>query len=332
MKTALVFSLRDNKLLPESYSQVFRSMLRALSRELSPQIINESCHINDIDADAVIFFDPHSTHLIKIDGIEDSSVLKYEFMDDPHQIEMFGLHKTTGIKFQKLGAGGRIRRALTRGIDYIICPHKESYYKYFGPYLNDKSEDMLVWFPCAPDQKYFTNRSLPLRNRRPEILANGATWAFETYHPYRFRYWAFQQPEVTFIPHYIKDQNVPSGILYPRFLAGYAGALALCEAHVCPKHMEIPLAGCLCFVQKIDEYMELGFEDQKNCITINQENFSERLNHFLKNPSAYQDIADAGRRLVEENYTASHFAGFIRRHIERNLKQKERTRILSPVG
>lgn len=320
LKYAIVYNPRDHKLISDSYSQTFRGMLLALIEKLKPHHITSSCSVKDVDADVVIFFDPHSTHLVLIKGIADSNKLKYEFMDDPHQIEMFGRHKTTNITFQKLGAGGRIRRALNRNIDYIICPHKESYFKYLSPYLDGKAEEKLVWFPCAPDLKYFINRSTPISKRKPQLLANGATWAFPTFYPYEFRRWAFQQPEVTYVSHYIKDQKTPSGIQYPQFLGTYAGALALSEAHVCPKHLEIPMAGSICFVQHIAEYKELGFEDWKNCIVVNKENFSSKAQHFLKNVGDYQEIADAGRRLAENNYTATHFAQYIKRHAESVLR------------
>lgn len=331
MKTAIVYNPRDHKLIPESYSQTFRGMILALIKELKPQHITSSCSVKDIDADVIIFFDPHSTHVVMIDGIKESSKLKYEFMDDPHQIEMFGRHKTTGITFQKLGAGGRIKRSLSRGIDYIICPHKTMYYRYFGPYLGSDAKEMLVWFPCAPSLKHFVNRNISLVERRYGVLANGATWAFPTFHPYELRRWAFAQPEVTFVEHYIKNQYVPHGASYPAFLAHYAGALALCESQLCPKHLEIPLAGCVCFAQEIDEYRELGFKDGINCVFVTKKNFSKAITDFKNHVQDYQCIASTGRSLVENNYTAAHFAEFVRGHIERNLKQKEKGfRILSP--
>lgn len=329
MKTAIVYNPKDHKLIPESYSQTFRNMILALIKELKPQHITKSCSVKDIDADAIIFFDPHSTHVIKIDGVVESSKLKYEFMDDPHQIEMFGRHGTTGITFQKLGAGGRIKRALNRGIDYIICPHKTTYYRYFSPYLDGRAEKMLVWFPCAPSLKYFVNRNTPLVDRKHEVLANGATWAFPTFYPYRLRSWGFAQPEIEFVPHYIRNKDVPHGISYPAFLGRYAGALALCEDQLCPKHLEIPLAGCLCFAQELDEYRELGFKDGINCVLINKKNFSKTITDFKNHVQDYQHIASTGKSLVENNYTAAYFADFIRGHIEQRLNSKK---ILSPGG
>lgn len=320
MKTAIVYNPKDHKLIPESYSQTFRGMILALIKELKPQHVTSSCSVKDIDADVIIFFDPHSTHVIKIDGIRESSKIKYEFMDDPHQVEMFGRHKTTNITFQKLGAGGRIKRALSRDINYIICPHKIMYYRYFEPYLGGTAKEMLVWFPCAPNLKYFVNHRTLLVERRHEVLANGATWASPPFCPYEFRSWAFTQPEVTFVTHYIKNQDVPHGASYPAFLSGYAGALALCESQICPKHLEIPLAGCLCFAQDIDEYKDLGFKDGVNCIFVDKKNFSKRITDFKNHVQDYQQIASTGRSLVENNYTATHFAKFIKRHAESKLK------------
>lgn len=313
----------DNKLLPQSYSQTYRQMFLALIERLNPQHITKDCSAKDIDADAIIFFDPHSTHHIQIRGLREHPAIKYEFMDDPHQIGMTGVHLTTGVKFTKLGAGSRINRIMQRGIEYIICPHKAGFFWYFRPYLGTQANNMLVHFPCAPSISGKDDN--PLSERKNEVLANGATRAPLWFPAYKFRKWAFKQPEVSLVEHYIENKDTPCGDKYSEFLGQYAGVLALADTYVCPKHLQIPLAGCVCFVQESPEYRSLGFRDYGNCVYINKSNFKKRITHFLDNIDNYQHIADAGRKLVENNYTAEHFARYINNHIKEKIHEKRRS-------
>jgi len=328
MKLALIYDKEDRKLTEASYSQCYRNQWLALINEFEEvQHIHSSCSAKDIEADVIIFYDVHSCHHLKIDGIEKHPAIKYEYLNDPHQIEWVGVYTTTGQKFFKLGAGGRSQRIYDRGIDFVICPNKEQYYRFLGPYLPE-AEKMLVYFPLTSIVEKYNPL---LIDRKGVALANGCTWSYPWFPCYDFRKWAFEQKEVEFVRHYVKEKSTPHGKDYLRFLSGYAGALALCSKYVCPKYLEIPAAGCLCFAQDIDEYRELGFKDGVSCILVTKKNFSKTINDFKNNIQDYQHIASTGRSLVENNYTAAHFARFIRRHIEGNLKQKEKGfRILSP--
>jgi len=319
MKIAMVYNPKAHKLLPDTYSLAIRTMALALIREFKPQHIIEGCSADDIEADVIIFFDPHSSHHIQIDGIARHPAIKYEFMDDPHQVTMFGVHTTTGVKFMKLGVGARIHRALKRGVRYIISPHKQTFYRFFAPYLGSDTEKMLVWFPFTPPSPDPVALVLPpLRDRYHEVLANGATKCADWLHAYDFRKWAFSHPEVTFVPHHIQNPDTPKGLHYYDLLIKYAGALALCDIQVCPKHLEMPLAGCLTFMQELEDLKEMGFKDYENCIFVNRKNFERKVVSFKAHPGAYQYIADAGRELVKSKYTPEHFAEFIRKHIEEN--------------
>jgi len=333
MKTAIVYNPNAHKLRPDSYSQTFRDMLLALIREFKPQHITEGCSAKDIDADMIIFFDPHSTHHIEIDGIENHGAIKYEFMDDPHQVTMFGQHITTGVKFLKLGAGARIHRAYKRGINFIISPHKQSYYRFFGPYLGEDADRMLVWFPPAPESLKDRGITVPpiYPNRKLGVLANGALKSASWLGAYDFRKRVFSSPLVSFIPHCIEQPSEYKGKDYYKLPLQYAGALALCDIQLCPKHVELPMAGCLTFVQPIDDVMEMGFVHYKNCIYIYHKTFEDEIQRFLscmREPGYtaikefYKRIANAGRELVENKYTAKHFAKFIRKHYEKVVNPK----------
>jgi hypothetical protein len=311
MKLALVYNPLDNKLQPSSYCSVFRGMFDALVTRFETQHVTADCSAADIDADLIFFFDPHSSHHITIDGIRNHPAIKMEYWNDPHQVEVEGMYKSTGLNVHKLGHEQRLRRADARGIDFIVSPVKYAFYRYFKPFWSDADIDKrLLYFPTAPS---FEPGKTPLNKRMHEVVANGATWGDEINRGYTFRRWAYKQEYVFPVPHTVKNKKTPKGENYGAYLETFAGALALCDVFPVVKYFEIPMAGCVCFAQFHEEYHELGFNDLQNCIFVNAANFEKRVRHFLEaeDITLYQDIATAGRKLIENNYTAKHFANFI---------------------
>ena len=71
------------------------------------------------------------------------------------------------------------------------------------------------------------------------------------------------------------------------------------------------MAGSLVFAEYHKEYEECGFRDFRTCLYVNKDTLESRVKDFLAQPEAYQQIADAGKELMETRYTAAHFADFI---------------------
>jgi len=322
VKTLIIYDRNYHKLTVDSYSQSYRRQLLALISRFSEGggTVVELCHDDYIalePADVIIFYDPHSTHHAIIDGIEDHPAVKYEYFDDPHQREMLGVHNQTGQHIHKLGARQRIERALDRGVSFIICPYYNAFYRFLAPYCVNE-QPQLVHFPISPDVTLFSQRSVPLIDRRLSVLANGSVNTADSL--YDFRRWAFCRPNVTRIEHSVRANSTPSGIQYPdELLAKFAGALALADYQAVPKYFEMPLAGCVTFMQWNHDAYLAGFRDYVNCVFVEKSNFDERIKHFLNHIIDYQSIADQGRRLVELNYTAQHFAQAIYNHARSHL-------------
>jgi len=317
MKLALIFDIKDRKLLKTAYSQTYRDMFMSLYHRFDEvQCVNKSCSAKDIEADCIIFFDVHSTHDITIDGLKDHKAVKYTFFNDPHQQAQMCRYPD-GHKVRKLGARERIERMRKRDINYIICPYKDGYYRWIAPYVGSDADDILLWFPVAPNKDKFTNASRLLVDRKCSILANGATWEGKETWGYDFRRWAFKRPNIYRVNHCILRPEVPSAGQYPNFLSKFAGALALTGVYVVPKYLEIPLAGCLCFAEYLPNYDEMGFRDGIHCIFVDKDNFDSIIVDFLKDPAQYQSITDAGRKHAEDNWTSQHFADYIYKHAEK---------------
>lgn len=310
MRLTLIYDPECPKLRLDAYSQCYRDMFLALQRRFGDvQHVTKNCSACDIDGDVVIFYDIHSSHHIEIDGIANHKSVKYEYFNDPWQPEFEGKYKD-GTPVHKLNPEQRSLRAIKRNIDFIICPYENLYWRFISPYLGER----LVWFPIAPDDSRFI--CPPLSQREPEVLWNGAAWGGQAgFHPYEFRMWAINRDGITKAVHSIANPDTPAGLKYPEFLARYAGALALCDTHICPKYSEIPMAGCVCFAQELYDYKKMGFKDMESCVFVTKGNFDGRISDFKNNIQDYQMIADGGREIMKK-YTADKFAEYIYGHAD----------------
>lgn len=316
-KLAIVYNPLDNKMRDDTYSYIYRGMFDALISEFNPVHITKDCHANTIDADCILFWDVNSCHHIEIKGLANHPSLKMEYMSDPFQGEFVGMYRKYQMPVHKLNAKQRVYRALDRGVSKIIMSNKEGYFKHFEPILKEKADKMLCYFPHAP---WFPARKLPLLARHQKVLANGEM--AEKGLGYDFRYWAFRRPNITYVKHYNHNHETPMGKNYGDFIKRWAGGLALDDWYPVPKYYEMPMAGCVTFMQYFREVEDLGFKDMESCIFVNKYNFDSRIKDFLNDIPSYQKIADKGRELMENHYTAKHFAKFIGERIESELQNR----------
>ena len=93
---------------------------------------------------------------------------------------------------------------------------------------------------------------------------------------------------------------------YPLLLQKYASSIAATTYHANVKYWEIPAAGCLTFMEVTEKNnaKHTGFIDNKTCVYINESNYVEKFNEFLKtrdNPK-WEKIASDGRKFALENF------------------------------
>lgn len=309
MKLAVVYNPQEPKLTPGAYSQTYRDMFDAvLARFESIQHVTQSASAADIEADVVLIYDLHSSYDITLDGLSAHRATVYTYLNDPHQLDEAVTYRG-GPTVQKLGAAKRCRRATQRGVQFVICPYRDGFERYLRPHLAAEIE--LFWFPPAPRPRRDV-QSL-LADREPAVLVNGHLWpGREGFRPYEFRRWAVQQPQSTTIKHAL-DGGAAAGALYQAFLSRYAGALAACDTYVVPKYLEIPLAGCVCFAQRHDEYTEMGFGHEHSAIFVDRDNYAAAIEAFVRCPQQYQAIADKGREIAGQ-WTATRFAEVLYEH------------------
>ena len=308
MRLALVYNPTDHKLSPDSYSWTYRSQFLAIQRRFECQHVITDCDSSSIEADAILFYDVHSSHHIIIRGISKHPAVKFEYFNDPHQVPFSGFYKD-GQPVRKLGDKERCQRALDRGVNYIICPYRDGFFRFLKPHLGTWGEKMLLWLPLAVDDRLFAFGETPLSKRKHEIINNGHTTAgryFPDY--YEFRNWAAKQPHINDIKHNIMGSEAQRGSKYGMWLSQYLGSLASCNYYPIPKYFEIPAAGCVPLVQHHIEYEDLGFTHGKNCLYVDKQNLNDICMAVKTSPAKYQHIATAGRKHVLDNFTTEHFA------------------------
>ena len=321
MKVALIYDVNDHNLSPSSYSQTYRHMLDALAEHDGWESVchlAEGCEVPK-DVDVIIIYDIHSSYHANVGDLANHKALKYTYFNDPHQTDMHGQYKD-GTQVHKLGARNRVARAKERGIDFIICPYTDGYNKFIARHVGKDADKRHFWFPVAPKVQDFDCK--PLAERKQGILGNGHLWeGIEGFRPYKFRNWAYRRENVDYVKHSISDNRVPNGNDFVEFLSNWQGGLALTDWYVVPKYLEIPLAGCVCFAQYHEDYKRMGFSDGLNYFEVGDGNFDSIVGSFVndyKNPY-YQEVADAGRELILNNYTAEHFAKAVFAHAKGNI-------------
>lgn len=91
---------------------------------------------------------------------------------------------------------------------------------------------------------------------------------------------------------------------YSDLLQKYRASIAASTLTFVVKMLEIPAAGCLSFleVSKKNKCEYVGFQDEKNAIFINEDNYRDKFDEFISDPnnSKWEKIANAGRKLVME--------------------------------
>jgi len=309
---AIVYDPECTKLREDNYSQVYRDMFLALIEKFEGALhITSETDFNEVEADVIIIYDIHSTYHVELKNIEKHKAVKYTYYNDPWQWDEKGYYNDTPdkYKYDKLGAERRAQRSISRGIDYYICASPYGYHNYLSKYI---PEDRFIFFPHAPNrERYYCDT--PITERRKQILLNGHLWGGrEGFRPYKFRTWAYFQKIFTNTTHPAIDKDLPKGLNYAGFIRKFAGSCSFCTVLV-PKYQEIPLSGCVNFIQRNYDSDYYGFKDMENCVYMTKGNAHKRVLDFLEHIEDYQKIADAGR-LMAENYTSDKFGEYIYNH------------------
>ena len=119
---------------------------------------------------------------------------------------------------------------------------------------------------------------------------------WNAYRFYYLRTLCSKLPGISYSP--ISSHNYVND-MYSKLLEQYSGSIAASSYSPNIKYLENSAAGCLTFMEitKKNRGTYFGFTDDETAIFINQENYKEKFDEFLSNPSSpkWEKIANAGR-------------------------------------
>jgi len=137
----------------------------------------------------------------------------------------------------------------------------------------------------------------------PSRLRSGFKKRYNRYKYYKLRTKCTKLPYVDYFP--IKTHEFV-GDKYTLLLQKYCAAIAATTVFITQKYLEIPAAGCLTFMEITEENdgEYFGFIDGDTAIFINENNYKEKFEEYLKNVEnpKWKKIANNGREYVLKEF------------------------------
>ena len=166
----------------------------------------------------------------------------------------------------------------------IIFGLESSLYKNVTPF-NERIKNKILLTGAIGNSKFLSRIINDIR--RPK---------WNAYRFYYLRTLCSKLPGISYSPmsshNYVND-------MYSKLLEQYSGSIAASSYSPNIKYLENSAAGCLTFMEitKKNRGTYFGFIDDETAIFINQENYKEKFDEFLSNPSnpKWEKIANAGR-------------------------------------
>ena len=198
-------------------------------------------------------------------------------------------------------------------IDYYISFYSEEFFHELYPkHFKYKT----IFFGVEP--KLFENMT-PFQDRiKNRILLTGAVGNKKLHtriindilrpkwNAYRFYNLRTKCSDLPFVDYTPTLQHNYVGDEYPKLLQKYAASITATSYNPNIKYWENAAAGCLTFMEITEKNKGkfLGYEDNKTCIMINNDNYQEKFLAFLSDPqnSKWEEIANAGKEYALKNF------------------------------
>ena len=124
---------------------------------------------------------------------------------------------------------------------------------------------------------------------------------------YRFYHLRTKCSDLPFVDYTPTLQHDYVGDRYPKLLEKYAATITATSYNPNIKYWENAAAGCLTFMEITEKNKGkfLGYEDNKTCMIINEENYHDKFQTFLSDPnnSKWEEIANEGRDYTLKNFS-----------------------------
>ena len=232
----------------------------------------------------------------KLIGIEKSKIPVIARSGDPHQAKKFDpkiLHKKLRIShYFNFMPKNYFYKFYPKNFEYkeILWNLEPKIYQNLKPFKNRKKEKILISGNVGKTS---------LKSKIANKILNPKN---STYYFYKLRVKCRNLPYI----HYssMKDGKYETDD-YPVYLSQYRASIAAATYYPVTKYFEIPASGCLTFMEvtEVNGCKYLGFEDGKTVIFINEKNYKEKFEEYIKdldNPK-WEKIANAGREHALRN-------------------------------
>jgi len=232
--------------------------------------------------------------------------------------ELIGIHETDIPVISKSGdthsdsINAKLMHEKYKINHYFSFYSPNSFYKYFPKHFKYST------IPYGLDTSLYQNVTPYNQRIKPKILNSGVIGLGDfssrlisyglkkrsnVYKYYKLRTKCTKLPYVDYFP--IKTHEFV-GDKYPLLLQKYCAAIAATTVFITQKYFEIPAVGCLTFMEITEENdgEYFGFIDGDTAIFINENNYKEKFEEYLKdvdNPK-WEKIANNGRKYVLKEF------------------------------
>lgn len=190
----------------------------------------------------------------------------------------------------------------SHNITDILTPYKKTLLS--TSFANNIESDHIHSFPwCVNDHIVFQG---DIDIKRNDVLGFGKTGS----EVYDLREWAFDSGELVAFNYAGSGNQKFSGDAFYHWLRTFDACVVGMSTiplynYTVAKFFEVPSQALLLFAFPTEDIIELGFEDNVNCIFVTKENFKTKLECFKNDPSSFISLRKAGVKFIKENHTVS---------------------------
>ena len=182
----------------------------------------------------------------------------------------------------------------------ILTPYKKTL-QYTG-FCGDLDTENIHSFPwCVTTEDM---RDVHIKSNNNNVLSFGKIGS----EVYDLREWAFNTGELVAYDYAGSGNKKYSGNAFYQWLRSFDACVVAMSSmkiynYTVAKYFEVPSQGLLLFAFPSDDFSELGFIDNYNCIYVNKDNFYDKINEFKNSPEKYIEIRKNGFDFIRNNHT-----------------------------
>ncbi|MFY0543714.1 glycosyltransferase family protein [Brevibacillus sp. H7] len=215
-------------------------------------------------------------------------------------------------------------------VNYIFSVYRDPFYQWYPEF-----KDKMRWLPLHVNSEVYRDYGLekeidwllmgavdnvyPLRYRILQEMSNQTNFVYHKHPGYR-----------NYKPH--ERQKYFIGEKYAREI-NRAKMFFTCDSvynYPVAKYYEVPACKSLLLAPSVNELLDLGFVPGQHFVAINDHDFREKAEYFLKNEWERNKITEQGYRLVHENHTSVIRARQLLEMIKEILENHKTTVVHSP--